>query len=432
VGGAVRDVLRAVAEAPGEDTDVACDLEPDRVRALFPRTEPIGEAHGTVLVLWEGARLEFTTLRREGAYADARHPDQVWFTRDPLEDLARRDLTVNALAFDPLAGELLDPFAGALDLERGVLRAVGDPVVRFREDALRPLRAARLAATLGLTLEPATRAALGAALDLAPRLALERVRAELEKLLAAPRPSEGIELLREAGLLALWLPELDACRGVPQNRHHAYEVYEHLLRSCDAAPADRPAVRWAALLHDLGKPGTRVERHGEGTFHGHERLGAALADTLLERLRFPNDRRARIVHLVREHMFDYRTEWSDGAVRRWLRRVGPEAVDDLFALRRADAAGRGGDEPPGETLGAFGARIERVLAAGSALTVRDLAVDGADVMRVLAVPPGPEVGAALEHLLESVLDDPAGNARESLLARLESLRRQGPGARADA
>lgn len=416
VGGTVRDVV--LGRPLGGAFDVATDVLPLEVAGRFPRVEPLGLVHGTVLLVLDGALVECTTFRREGAYPDARHPETVTFTRDVREDLARRDFTMNALAWDPASGSLLDPHDGLGDLERRRLRAVGDPVLRFHEDALRPLRAARFAATLELEVEPATRAALGAAVGRARLLAVERVRDELGKLLLAPRPSVGLELLREAGLLELWMPELTRGYGVVQNRWHAFDVYDHALHACDAAPASKPQVRWAALLHDLGKPATRVERDGEGTFYGHERVGAELADQLLARLRFPIADRERIVHLIREHMFDYRPEWSDAAVRRWLRRVGPGAVADLFDLRIADALGKGPDSGFPGGLDAFRTRVERELAARPALGIRDLAVDGGDVMRVLGIGPGPDVGRALDALLELVLERPESNTRERLLARL--------------
>jgi putative nucleotidyltransferase with HDIG domain len=418
VGGSVRDVL--LGRVADRRWDLATDLLPAGVRARFPRTEGVGERHGTVLVLTDGLEIECTTFRREGAYADARRPDEVWFTTDPIEDLARRDLTVNALAFDVERGTLLDPWDGTRDLERRRLRAVGEPLDRFREDALRPLRVARFAAVLEFELEPETRVALGAVRDRATGLAVERVRDELEKLMHASRPSVGFEILREAGLLSLWLPELAACRGVLQNRFHAYDVYFHSLYSCDAAKVDAPEVRWAALLHDIGKPGTRVERAGEGTFHGHEALGASLADALLQRLKFPNAVRERIVHLIREHMFDYRPEWTDSAVRRFVSRVGAEHVAALFDLRMADALGNGLKRPDTEKLEALARRVDRVLAGTTALTVRDLAVDGDDVMRVLGVRPGPEVGRVLGELLEEVLEDPLLNTRERLETQLHA------------
>ena len=418
VGGTVRDAL--LGREAHAVFDVATDVEPADVTRRFARVEPTGIRHGTVLIVEDGVQVECTTFRREGEYADARHPDHVTFTRDPLEDLARRDLTVNALAWDPVHRVLLDPFAGTLDLARGVLRAVGDPEQRFREDALRPLRVARLAAALEMEPEPNTRAALGAVEERAGLVAWERVGHEFRLMLEAPRPSVGIELLREAGLLRLWLPELARGYGVLQNRYHAYDVYDHSLHTCDAAPPGKPRVRWAALLHDLGKPDTRVERDGEGTFYGHEILGAEIADRVLERLRHPHDERRAIVHLVREHMFDYRPEWSDAALRRWLRRIGVDAVADLFDLRLADNLGNGKKTGFPHYLEEMRERIERLIAEAQALHVTDLAVDGDDVMRVLGIGPGPEVGRALDALLERVLDHPEQNTRDTLLAELEA------------
>ena len=426
VGGALRDLL--LGRMGPDLLDVATDRRPEEVMALFPRTEPIGIAHGTVLVMLEGLAFECTTFRREGAYADARHPDGVEFTADLPADLARRDFTVNALAYDPLNGVLVDLHGGLLDLEQRRLRAVGEPLARFREDALRPVRAARFAATLEFELDPATRAALGGVVDRARLVAPERVRVELEKLMAARRPSVGLELLRAAGLLELWMPELTRCHAVPQNRWHAYDVYTHSLESCDHAPANKAVVRWAALLHDLGKPDTRVERRGDGTFYGHQTVGAERADRLLDRLRFPGALRAAIVHLVREHMFDYRAEWSDAAVRRWVRRVGEEAVADLFDLRIADMLGNGLKTGFPAQLGPLRRRIGRVLAGSHALRVGDLAVGGRDVMETLGIGPGPAVGEALEALLEEVLEDPGRNTRERLLARLAGLRAARAGA----
>jgi tRNA nucleotidyltransferase (CCA-adding enzyme) len=423
VGGTVRDAL--LDRPVRRELDVATDLHPDEVMRRFDRVVPTGLRHGTVTIVEGGAIVECTTFRREGAYSDARRPDAVTFTDDALEDLARRDLTVNALAWDPDAGVLLDPHQGALDLERRRLRAVGEPLDRFREDALRPLRVARFTAALEMDpdadLEAALRALRDPASGYSPEgVAIERVFAEIERLLEAPRPSRGFEVMRAAGLLERWLPELAACVGVPQNRFHAYDVYFHSLYTCDAAPADKPVVRWAALLHDIGKPATRVERDGEGTFYNHQFVGAGMADRLLERMRAPAALRERVVHLVREHMFDYRGEWSDAALRRWLRRVGTEHVADLFDLRIADMLGNGLKQGFPVYLEAMRRRIEALIAEAHALHVTDLAVDGTDVMRVLAIPPGPAVREALEALLEEVLDDPSRNRREYLLERLAS------------
>jgi putative nucleotidyltransferase with HDIG domain len=422
VGGTVRDVV--AGQPVAEPFDAATTLTPEQVMARFTRVEPIGLAHGTVLILEPGVRVECTTMRREGAYRDARHPDSVSFTRDLGEDLARRDFTINAMAFDPASGAFHDPHGGAADLEARRLRAVGDPLKRFHEDALRPLRAARFAAALDLALDADTERAMGGVGDRAALVAMERVRDEWERLLRTPHPSRGIELLRRAGLLERWAPELARCAGVPQNRYHAYDVYEHSLRTCDAAPAAKPRVRWAALLHDIGKPETRVVRDGEGTFYGHAERGAELADALLLRFRTPNDERHAIVHLVREHMFDFRREWSDAALRRWLRRVGVDAVADLFDLRLADVVGNGTRAGFPMLLEEMRARIEQLLREQQALSVRDLAIDGADVMRLLEVPPGPRVGEALEAMLQVVLEHPERNDRERLS---EELRRWAEG-----
>jgi tRNA nucleotidyltransferase (CCA-adding enzyme) len=428
VGGTVRDALLGRA---GGAWDVATDRKPSEVMERFERVVPTGILHGTVLILAEGLQVECTTLRREGTYSDARRPDAVQFTADPLEDLERRDLTVNAMAFDPASGRLLDPEGGAADLERGCLRSVGDPLERFREDALRPLRVARLAAVLEMEPEAGLRAALAECVkpDSGVRLdavSPERVRDELFKMLGAPRPSVGLELLRVAGLLAMWLPELEHCFGQRQNRFHAYDVYFHSLATCDAAPAAKPAVRWAALLHDIGKPDTFVERDGDGTFYRHEEVGAVIADRLLERLRVAGETRSLIVHLIREHMFEYRPEWSDAALRRWLRRVGPMNVADLFDLRIADALGNGLRRGFPSYLLEMRTRVEQLLESSRAFEVADLAVDGHDVMRELGIAPGPRVREALEGLLEEVLDRPERNNATDLVTRLREWRDAAP------
>jgi len=429
VGGTVRDVMLGREAEPV--FDVATDLTPDQVSARFERVEPIGLRHGTVLVLSDGLRIECTTFRREGAYADARHPDRVEFTRDPEEDLARRDLTVNALAFDPASGVLLDPHGGALDLERRVLRAVGDPRARFAEDALRPLRVARLSAVLEMGPEPATRAALGSALDRARLVAVERVHDELEKLMRAPRPSVGVELLREAGLLELWMPELARTWAVPRT---ATTHTTSTFTASTHATRRRPTSRGCAGRRSSTTSASPIRggARGDGTFYNHQFVGAELADRLLERMRFPADERAAIVHLVREHMFDYRGGWSDAGLRRWLRRVGEEAVADLFDLRIADMLGNGLKQGFPVYLEEMRRRIERILAESRALKVTDLAVGGHDVMRVLGIPPGPHVRETLEALLEEVLDDPARNTRERLLMRLEERRGAGEAPTANA
>ena len=415
VGGCVRDLIRGV---PVSDWDIATNARPEEVMGVFPQAIPTGLKHGTVTVPTEAGPCEVTTFRIEWGYTDSRRPDRVEFVPDIEADLARRDFTVNAIAWNPLEGLEVDPFGGRADLARGVLRAVGSPVERFREDGLRPIRAARFAATLEFELSPETEDALGEAREGVARVAVERQRDELTKLLGAPRPSRGFEVLRNSKLLPILLPELQATVAVPQNRYHAYDVYFHTLYTVDSAPAEKPVVRLAALFHDVGKPLTRVEReNGDATFYNHQFESARLAEEAMTRLRFSREMTERVAHLVRHHMFDYRQEWTDAAVRRFVQKVGVENIADLFDLRIADNIGNGTKTGFPHYLEEFRARIEGVLAARQALTLGDLKVGGEDVMRELGLPPGPRVGEVLGWLLEQVVEEPSLNERGRLLRK---------------
>ena len=420
VGGAVRELLLGEKPAP-QDWDIATSATPEEGLGLYPRAVAVGARFGTITVPTEAGPCEVTTFRVESEYRDARRPERVTFVRELEEDLKRRDFTVNAIAWDPRNGRLVDPTGGIPDLESRLLRAVGDPGERFREDGLRPIRAARFAATLTFTLEAETERALADAREVVSRVAAERVQEELVKMLGAPRPSLGFEVLRRSGLLDVWLPEIHATIAVTQNRYHAYDVYVHTLYTCDAAPARKPVVRLAALFHDVGKPATRVEKEdGEATFYNHQFVGEQMTREAMERLRFSRDWTDRVAHLVREHMFDYRPEWSDAAVRRFIRSVGVDAIADLFDLRIADNIGNGLKVGFPHYLEEMRERVEGILEAEEALSVRDLAVDGKDVMSVLGVPPGPRVGEILNQLLEEVLERPDLNRRETLLERIRA------------
>jgi tRNA nucleotidyltransferase (CCA-adding enzyme) len=427
VGGGVRDLL--IGRAPA-DFDLATDAHPETVLELFGRAFaiPTGLKHGTVTVLTDATprrSVEVTTFRGEGEYFDGRRPSSVTYVDTLAEDLARRDFTMNAVAFDPLDGRFSDPFGGQADIARRLVRAVGDPLVRFREDGLRPLRAVRQATQLEFEIDPPTLAAIRATLEVFRKVSAERIRDELFKLLGARQPSRGFELMRATGLLAEVLPELLEGVGCAQNRFHKHDVFEHTLAVVDATRGDA-VVRLGALLHDVGKPRSRQPRKdapGEYSFFKHEYLGEEMADAICRRLKLANADRARVTAMVRDHMFFYSPEWSDGTVRRFVRRVGgTEALEALFALREGDIEGRGFDEDPEVELGELRRRIGVVAAADAALRVTDLAVDGRDVMRILGVAPGPEVGALLEKLLERVLDDPSLNERERLEALLPELR----------
>jgi tRNA nucleotidyltransferase (CCA-adding enzyme) len=421
-GGAVRDLLRIASGArltPPQDFDVATDALPEEVQRLFPRTAPTGIAHGTVTVLaGDEHKVEVTTFRGEGPYLDGRRPSSVTFLGDIDGDLARRDFTVNAMAWDPLSGELRDPFGGAQDLRVGLLRAVGEPLDRFREDGLRPLRAVRFASTLRLALDRRTERAIPQALDVFAKVAWERVRDELSKLLVRGNPpSRGLRLLRRTGLLARIAPELLEGVGFEQNQYHAYDVFRHTLRVVDFSPPDL-VVRLAALLHDVAKPRTAQppEPRGEHTFYKHELVGEELSRTILSRLRYPQRDVEVVSLLVREHNWYYRPEWNDATVRRTIARIGPAALPLLWELRRADLRARGRLVAEGlanqeEVERRFDAELRRA----NAIKVKDLAIGGNEVMAALGIPPGPRVGEILTSLLDRVLDDPDLNTRDALL-----------------
>jgi len=426
VGGCVRDLVRGV---PPADWDVATDARPDRLLALFPGAR-YENRFGTVAVLLPDGVHEVTTFRRDGTYSDHRRPDDVAFGDTLDEDLARRDFTVNAMAIpldaDGMPGAVVDRFDGRADLAGGILRAVGDPGARFREDALRMLRAVRFAATLGVTVEPATRAAIAAEAPLAVHVSGERTFVELMRLLAAERPSTGLRLAEETGLLAVVAPELARQRGIPQAKTPGDDLWDHTCRTVDAAAPTQvdglPLARTAALLHDIGKPATFADGH----FVGHETVGAELAAAWLDRLRAPRGFAARVVGLVRHHMFSYAPEWSDAAIRRFIRRVGMVDLDELLDLRAADNVGSGLPWNV-DGLDELRERCRAQVAAHVALERGDLAVDGNDLMRALALAPGPALGRLLVELLERVLADPMLNERGRLLAIAREVAGDGAG-----
>ena len=374
---------------------------------------------GTVAVRHADEVFEVTTFRRDHDYADFRRPHRVDFGNDIEIDLARRDFTVNALAWGGRPGEalaLIDLHHGLDDLRSRQLRAVGEPEKRFGEDALRMIRAIRLSATLDFTIDPATIAGIEARAELVQHLSGERIAAELGKLLTAALPSAGLRPLEATGLLHWIAPELAAQRGLPQDKILGEDLWDHSLRAVDAAPADRPIVRLATLLHDLGKPATMAD----GRFLGHETAGAELATALLTQLRFPRSTTDRIGHLIQNHMFAYEPSWGDGAVRRFIAKIGEPALEELFELRRADNIGSG-LPPDAGGLVELTARVAEQLAAAVALERRDLAVDGDDLIAELGAEPGPRLGVVLERLLEAVVEDPALNDRPTLLLLAQRL-----------
>ncbi len=422
VGGCVRDQVLGLPHGTW-DWDAATSATPDEVAALFPDST-WENRFGTVTVRGVPP-VEVTSFRAEGAYRDARRPETVRFGVSLETDLARRDFTINAVAWLPVhlpsaRGRLVDPFGGAEDLGRRVLRTVGDPHARFTEDALRLIRAARFASRFELAIDPATQAAIRELAPLAGTVSGERVRDELMRILALdPRPSRAFRLLERLGLLGVVLPELAALRGVPQAKRTAGDALDHTLAAVDAVPHGSPTdARLAALLHDLGKATTGAGGH----FIGHEEVGARLAADVLTRLRAARGRIDRVAGAIRHHMYNYDESWTDAAVRRFIRRLDGVDRDLLFALRRADHAasgvGEAGDRNQADLERRIGAELDQ---QPELLVDRRLAIDGHDLQRELNLGPGPQIGALLERLTDAVMDDPRRNRRQTLLEMARDL-----------
>lgn len=421
VGGCVRDAL--LGKTP-QDFDITTNALPAQVEAVFAgeRVIETGLKHGTVTVLLDDMPLEITTYRVDLGYSDGRHPDAVAFTPNLRDDLARRDFTVNAMAWHPDLG-LVDCFGGQADLQNRLLRCVGDPATRFREDALRILRLLRFAAKLGFAVEPETAAAAHELRESLRLVSAERIQKELTALLCGG--SAGDILVQYVDIFGVFLPELLVCKDFLQhNPHHAYDLLTHLAKTVDATPPE-PVLRLAALLHDLGKPDcfTR-DADGIGHFYGHAKRSAAMAEAIGTRLRLDNETKTRVVTLVAQHDLPLMPP-TERTIRRALSRVTPPLFFDLLILKRADTLAHG--LPCDERLAALdeAERVARQLLAGDAcFSVRDLAVRGSDLMAA-GVPQGPAVGQALQALLDAVLDEKAPNEKVALLHYWKTSKKQG-------
>jgi tRNA nucleotidyltransferase (CCA-adding enzyme) len=425
VGGAVRDRLLG---RPVGDLDLATALMPKevlrRARNAGLRVIPTGLQHGTVTVLAAERSFEITTFRGDGLYVDGRHPESVRLGVALEEDLARRDFTMNALALPVAALErddwrsaIIDPFGGIQDLDSRLIRAVGDPGTRFEEDGLRPLRACRFAAQLDFSIEQATLAAIPEHLDVARKVSVERVLVECTKLLCGAAPDLGLHLLASTGLMDLWLPELRPMIGCSQNRHHAWNVWEHALAVVKAV-ASEPDLRWAALLHDVGKPATRsVDTHGEAHFYGHEAISEKLSVEILSRLKASKALISGVQALVKHHGVYPSQEWSQAAERRFLRRLADDhlSLEKWGGLRLADQLGKGkGEIDVRSEHASLMERLQAHLDAVAPLTVKDLALDGNALMHLVGRKGGPWLGELQHYLLEIVIEHPEKNTLESL------------------
>ncbi len=448
VGGCVRDLL--LEHAP-KDWDITTNATPDQVLKIFPESF-YENTFGTVGVKvprfletmpdYEYDIVEVTTYRTEGQYKDKRRPSEVNFTLSLKEDLARRDFTINAIAYGPTADEkweVIDPYDGAKDLQKKIIRTVGEPEERFNEDALRLMRAVRLFAKLRdrtpptvtsetkktklahqWRIEENTEVAISKLSEHLKAVSPERIRDELSKIILSDSPSEGIAMLEKTGLLRFVLPELREGIGVTQNLHHIYTVWEHNLRALATCPSPKLETRLAALLHDVGKP--RAKR-GEGyysTFYSHDHIGARLTEQMLTRLRFPKEIIRKSALLVDNHLFYYNVgEVTEASVRRLIKRVGLENMQDLMAVRIGDRLGSGVPKAKPYKLRHLEYMIEKV--SHDPISAKMLAVNGHDLMNELRIPAGPKIGAIVEVLLAEVIENPELNTKEILLKRAQIL-----------
>ncbi len=421
VGGCVRDLL--LGEKP-KDWDIATKAEPGEIEKIFPKSFS-NNKFGTVTVVIDSKdpslkEIEITPYRIDEKYTDKRHPDRIRWAESIEDDLSRRDFTVNALALK--GKETVDPFGGKKDLEKKIIKAVRDPKERFSEDALRMMRAVRFAAVLGFKIEKKTEKAIKENAPWLQAISKERIRDELIKIIMSERAAEGIDLLRELSLLKYVIPELEEGYGVSQNKHHIYGCYEHSVRSLDYAAKQNfnKYVRIAALLHDIAKPRVKEGEGEDATFYNHEVVGAKMAAGILDRLKFSKEDVEKIARLVRYHLFYYNVgEVSESSVRRLVRKVGLENMDELIQLRMADRIGSGVPKAEPYKLRHLKYLVEKV--SRDPISVTKLKVSGEDVMKMLGIKPGPKIGQVLDVLLGYVLSDPKKNNKKFLKDKIEDL-----------
>jgi tRNA nucleotidyltransferase (CCA-adding enzyme) len=426
VGGCVRDFLQ---DKKPNDWDVTTSAKPEEIQKVFP--DNFYENNFlTVTIITKSKEttlkeIEITTFRSEAKYSDKRHPDVIKFAKTLEEDLSRRDFTVNAMALrlpSRQAPEIIDSFGGEKDLKNKIIRAVGNAKDRFLEDALRMMRAVRLATVLDFKIEEKTQEAISACASGLLNISQERIRDEFVKMIMSERAAQGVELFRKLGLLKYIIPELQGAFGVGQNKHHIYDCYEHSVRALDYAAKKgfNQNVRLASLLHDIGKPKSKRGEGQDSTFYGHEVIGARMAEKILDRLKFSKKETDKIVLLVRHHLFYYNVgEVTDSSVRRLVRQVGPENMEELLQVRMADRIGSGVPKAEPYKLRHLKYVVDKV--SQDPISAKMLKVTGNDVIKILESEPGPRVGQTLDVLLEYVLDDPKKNDKKFLEAEIKKL-----------
>jgi tRNA nucleotidyltransferase (CCA-adding enzyme) len=438
VGGSVRDVL---IENSIKDWDFTTNATPDKIVELFPESfydNQFGTVGITVEELIQQFDLgsydsqadnlklsdvfEITTFRTESSYSDHRRPDNVKWGKTIDEDLMRRDFTINALALKKISDndyELIDLYEGQKDLKNKIIRAVGDPHERFEEDGLRMMRAVRLASQLGFSIEEKTLDAIKQQSKSISKISWERIRDELLKLLVSKYPTDGLKLMFSTGLLDYILPEMVKTVGVVQAGHHTKDVWHHSIDAVAACPSLDPIVRLATLLHDVGKPVAYRKLNGKITFYGHEVVSGRLAKKIAERLHLPNRDQERLYLLVRYHMFAYDSHMTDAAIRRFIRKVGLENINDMMMLRIGDRVG-GGSKQTSWRLRELQERIGNVLY--TPMQISDMKVSGHDIMEILGIKGGPKIGQVLKTLFDEVIEDSEKNERQYLLGKIEKLK----------
>jgi len=420
VGGCVRDLF--LKKEP-KDWDITTSANPEEIKKLFPESVYENE-FGTVGVKTDSKDdslkiIEVTTFRVEGGYSDSRHPDEVKFAKTVEEDLARRDFTINALA---LSDKIIDPFGGQKDLKSKIIKAVGDPEDRFSEDALRMMRAVRLAAQLEFEIDDKTEEAIRKNAHLLRRISKERIRDEFVNTVLSDNAGWGVRMFQNLGLIGYFIPELAEGVGVSQNKHHIYTVWEHNLLALEYSVKKKYSleVRLASLLHDVGKPRTKKGEGPDSTFYQHEYVGANMTRKILENLKFPKSVADYVTHLVRYHLFYYNVgEVTEAGVRRFLARVGPENVGDLLKVREADRIGSGVPKAFPYKLRHLLFMIDKV--KRDPISPKMLKINGHDIMKLLSIEPGPKVGDILNALLEEVIENPEQNTEAFLKKKAKEL-----------
>lgn len=411
VGGCIRDSI--LGRTP-DDWDITTSAKPEQVKQMFRRTVDTGIAHGTVTVMLDREGFEVTTYRIDGKYKDGRHPEEVIFTPSLEEDLKRRDFTINAMAYNEQSG-LVDLFHGLQDMEKGVIRCVGNARERFTEDALRIMRAIRFSAQLGYEIEEETKKAIEELAYSLNRISAERIQVELIKLITSPHP-EALKTVCDTGVASVILPELQAAMETPQKHpHHCYSVGEHILHSMQQIEGKKE-LRLAMLFHDIGKPRClTVDKDGITHFHGHARVSADMAREIMKRLKFDNDTMNTVCRLVLYHDYGNGLEPGRRIVRRAMHKIGADLFPMLFLVKRADilAQSETFKEEKLALLARWQEVYESIVAEKECVSLKGLAVTGSDLI-AMGMRPGRELGAVLHQLLELVLDDPAMNDRERL------------------